>query len=443
MMWVIVSPRTPAVEGPDVVSLTPSGTETRVIEFRGLLGAQVVTYQATDITNGMPYPEALSVNRSDQVVGAYVAGNQFHGFIGMGPGRGTFYVHIKGDPSSVISSINNHGVAVGSWREPIGSVQHAFIWEQGQITELSPLIGASASVAADINDRGQIVGSADFGPNGNAWQGQAFLYDRGTGVVTNLGVLAGLSYSWGIALNELGQVVGASFDNSMRVMRPFLYSDGSLNELTGQQGIAYDINEVGHVVGAERMGFGTGVQNNPFIWRDGNIESIPFNATPQAINNADLVVGDIMPEDWQEYGFLYHNGQVADLNALTAGLFRPGARIIGAKDVNDRGHILISVMWKYLGFAFLLVPEAITVKDVPNLMVKVLFGVTQDGGGLVLLGKTPVPIDPWGALTAKHWELVFDRASALFFDVIEDPKALEQVQRDLRVAVDEKISQLP
>jgi hypothetical protein len=134
---------------------------------------------------------------------------------------------------------------------------------------------------------------------------------------------------------------------------------------------------------------------------------------------------------------------VTDLNALTAGLFRPGARIIGAKDVNDDGHILVWVMWKYLGFAFLLEPEAIKVKPVLNLMVKILFGVTKDGGGLVLLGKTPVPIDPWGALSAQHWELVFDRASALFVDVIEDPKALEQAQHDLRVAVDEQISQLP
>jgi probable HAF family extracellular repeat protein len=407
----------------------------------------VVRYQAINVTNGMPNPYALSLNQSDQVVGAYLEENRNRGFIEMGPGKGTFYVHLQGDPSSIISSINNHGVAVGSWREPVGWVYHAFIWEQGQITELSPLIGASSSIAADINDRGEIVGTANFGPSGGFTQGHAFLYDRGTGGVTDLGVLPGLNYSTATAINELGQVVGASADlNSIPfVMRPFLYTDGSLNELTGQQGWAYDINEVGHVVGAERTGFTSGVQNNPFIWRDGNIEPIPFNATPHAINNADLVVGDIMPEDWQQYGFLYRNGQVTDLNALTARLFRPDARIDAAMDVNDDGHILVWVLWRYYGFAVLLEPETVTVKvkDILNLMVTILFGVIQDGGGLVLVGKTPVPIDPWNALTARQWEFVFDRTSALLVAVIKEPEALEQAQRDLREAVDEQISHLP
>jgi probable HAF family extracellular repeat protein len=299
--------------------------------------------------------------------------------------------------SSLVSSINKHGVAVGSWREPVGSVKHAFIWNQGQIMELSPLIGASSSVAADINDRGQVVGTADFGPNGDLDHGHAFMYDRDTGDVTDLGVLNGLNYSAATALNELGQVVGASADlnSSPFVMRPFLYTDGAMNELTGLQGFAYDINEVGHVVGVERTGFTSGVQNNPFIWRDGSIESIRFNATPQAINNADLVVGEIMPEDRQQYGFLYRNGEVTDLNALTAGLFYPGARIISAKDVNDNGDILVRVMWRYLVFAFLLAPERPKIKSILNLMVTILFGVIQDGGGLVLKGKTPAPIGPW------------------------------------------------
>lgn len=46
------------------------------------------------------------------------------------------------------------------------------------------------------------------------------------------------------------------------------------------------------------------------------------------------------------------------------------------------------------------------------IVVKILFGITGDGGGLGHLGKLPIPVDPWGWLTKEQLDLVFRRATS-------------------------------
>jgi hypothetical protein len=46
-------------------------------------------------------------------------------------------------------------------------------------------------------------------------------------------------------------------------------------------------------------------------------------------------------------------------------------------------------------------------------VVKILFGIIGDGGGLALRGRTPVPVDPWGWLTDEELDRAFDRAASV------------------------------
>jgi probable HAF family extracellular repeat protein len=425
----------------------------------------MLPYKVIDVSNYMQYPNGRGVNIHDHIVGwnnPHAGINQ--GFIQLGIGGGMEFVAAPaGSPSksgTFVMSINNNGVAVWNWEEIETKICHAVIWEKGQLTDLAPLIGASSCAAMDINDRGQIVGIADFAPipSGTAvdlgMKGHAFLYETNGGGVTDLGVLAGHSMSRAEAVNELGQVVGISAhwdapSYTQYSIRPFLYKDGSLNELTGEEGTAVDINDLGHVLGARQLSLQNPpfTKNKPFIWRDGKVESIPLDdADPKAINNSDQVVGEVWTQ-YPHYGFLYQKGQVTNLNTLVAGQLPAGAYIGYAWDINDKGHILVGGVGPspaFAGFMALLVPDLVTwrvkVEGLRELVVQILFGVTQDGGGWVLIGKTIRRIPPMGPLSIDHWEMVFDYCSALLRDVVEDQYDLEEARRELRRIIDESIA---
>ena len=65
-----------------------------------------------------------------------------------------------GGSFSEAQGINSRGQVVGRSSVVPGEFHvHAFLWEDGQMTDLGTLPGRSESVAFDINSRGQVVGS--------------------------------------------------------------------------------------------------------------------------------------------------------------------------------------------------------------------------------------------------------------------------------------------
>ena len=62
-----------------------------------------------------------------------------------------------GGGGSQAGAINNRGQVVGSAYTASGDY-HAFLWEDGEMTDLGTLPGGSFSFAQAINNRGQVVG---------------------------------------------------------------------------------------------------------------------------------------------------------------------------------------------------------------------------------------------------------------------------------------------
>jgi probable HAF family extracellular repeat protein len=103
---------------------------------------------------------------------------------------------------------NNRGQIVGSvFVTPGGPIRYAALWQKGVLTNLGTLPGDIASIATGINDQGQVVGStwnSDFN-----WS-HAFIYQEG--VMTDLNTLfhtgTNLHATMANKINNRGQISG-------------------------------------------------------------------------------------------------------------------------------------------------------------------------------------------------------------------------------------------
>jgi probable HAF family extracellular repeat protein len=159
------------------------------------------------------------------------------------------------------------------------------------MTNLGTLGGTGHSFAYAINNSSQVVGGA------STYDGfyHAFLWQDG--IMTDLGTLGG-SYSYATGINNLGQIVGYS-QTSNGFFHAFLWQDGAMMDLgtIGEptypgSSYANDINDAGKVVGYSSTS--TGV-THAFLWQNGimtDLGSLGGNFSyASAINNVGQVVG--------------------------------------------------------------------------------------------------------------------------------------------------------
>ena len=104
-----------------------------------------------------------------------------------------------------------------------------------------------------------------------------------------------------------------------------------------------------------------------------------------ALNNKDHVVGDDInyASGYHRYAFLYDGSAITALNSLLPSNVQLDLRLVW--DISDAGHIATAGFWNFNAFTILLVPETINVevRSIIDLVGQILFGVIQDGGGLI------------------------------------------------------------
>jgi probable HAF family extracellular repeat protein len=172
---------------------------------------------------------------------------------------------LAGDSSSVAWAINANGDVVGWSMGPNGTRAFVYTTAGGMVSLPAPA-NRPRTVARDINDAGDIVGSANAGGTD---LGHAVLWKDG--VVQDLGALGTGAYSEAWAINNVGQIVGTSYTagGSFLGVHGFLYTPATgLRDLTpnSDAGAATDINDAGQVTGYKTAVGGY----HAFRWDSGN-----------------------------------------------------------------------------------------------------------------------------------------------------------------------------
>jgi probable HAF family extracellular repeat protein len=124
------------------------------------------------------FSAGIGINDRGEIIGYASSGTTYYAAIW----RGTAITSLKtlpGDVNSFGESINNQGQAVGSTQDSKGNWSHAFIWQNGVMSDLNTLFpehsNLYATMANQINDRGQISGMAVVLRGPHATEVHAFL----------------------------------------------------------------------------------------------------------------------------------------------------------------------------------------------------------------------------------------------------------------------------
>jgi probable HAF family extracellular repeat protein len=238
-----------------------------------------------------------------------------------------------GSQSAQATAINDAGQIVGK------SGNHAFLWEQGKMTDLGTLGGQTSSANA-INDRGQIVGESETADG----ETHAFLWEHNS--MVDLGSPGETSSAHGI--NNRGIIVGAAFAKNIRG-GAVIWQDGkrqSLGDLgpSGSGSTAMSINNGGEIAGVS-SGFapnGGGVVRG-VVWLNGAIRDIGtlggLHSTANSLNGTGDVVGWAELPDQASTAFIWSDGAMHQLGILQNGLVAPGNGT-QAIAINDYGQVV-------------------------------------------------------------------------------------------------------
>ncbi|WP_127508561.1 hypothetical protein [Actinoplanes solisilvae] len=181
---------------------------------------------------------------------------------------------------SMANAINNHGQVAGVRYIPGG--RHAVSWQNGVMTDLGP------GIATGINDQGQIIGSAT-GTGAALWvRGRAY----------DLGAPAGSDDWTPVAINDRGWIVGNAWAGTD--LRAYLWRAGSfvdLGTLGGSGAEAIDIDNRGQILGLSQPA-GADAATHAFLWRDGTTidlhrRGVPEYPTLDALGDRGQLVGSV------------------------------------------------------------------------------------------------------------------------------------------------------
>ena len=302
-------------------------------------------------------------------------------------------------PENNIAVLNRQGAASGGsadtllperfpnypWGD-VGTTTHAYVWENGSLTDLGALDNTVSSFSAWISSNGIIAGAsekAEFDPLvpgivdpsvPDFPETTAVVWHKGS--ITDIGFLPGGGYeSRAVSVNNRGEVVGSATNlipdaNSFAVDSVFLLSNGykyqsrafiwdlrdGMRDLgtlgTGLDAAAYAINEQGQVIGYSYKDTTTPggcttlelthavLDMGAFIWdKQHGIRDVGnFGGTctfASDLNNHGQVVGSSnVSGDLYQRPFLWEKGVLRDLGGSLGGNGATATRI------NEKGEVV-------------------------------------------------------------------------------------------------------
>jgi probable HAF family extracellular repeat protein len=301
------------------------------------------------------------------------------------------------DNTNNIAVLNSRGTVSGGCAETLlpdpngsmfwwtadGDVCHAFLWQNGSLTDLGSLPGTNNSGAAWISANGIVAGISENGQIDPSIAGlpeiSAVVWRKGA--ITNLGTLPGGGYQGAaVSVNSRGEVAGVASNlvpdsNSLLnfnqnlwsgvgygyQLRAFVWDQkNGMQDLgtlgTGTDAEAFKVNERGQVIGdsytSSNPGFCYGVTSGAFIWdrKHGMVDLGSFGGTctaPNDINNHGQVVGvGWVAGDSYNRAFLWENGSFRDLGGFEGNK-------TGASAINEKGEAVgyaqHAALWKHVG----------------------------------------------------------------------------------------------
>jgi probable HAF family extracellular repeat protein len=218
-----------------------------------------------------------------------------------------------------------------------------FLWQFGHMSAL-PTLGGNNGQASDINNRGEIAGTAgttvtDSGcpPSQTSlpvlWEG---------GRVRALPTVGGDPDGIAFAINNRGHAVGDT-GICAGAIHAVSWENGTALALQdfGTGATAQGINDQGQIVGI--VGSADNTTEYAALWQNGvltNLGTLPgdFAAIGTGINNRGQIVGSTLDSGFNwAHAFIYQDGVMTDLNTL----FPASSNLFAtmANKINERGQI--------------------------------------------------------------------------------------------------------
>ena len=237
--------------------------------------------------------------------------------------------------------INEDGLIVGDYisvSEDL-SVTLPLLWAAEMVTPLE-VISATQATARDINDSGLSAGHSLTETENMLLVWQLAALTETTAFSEGLGVTT--------AVNNHNQIAGTIEDMS-GTQHAFVYTATLLMDigtLGGTSSMAYDINDLGQVVGTAALT--DDISSHAFIWQDGVMQDLGVLAASGpaptatsaalAVNAFGVVVGQSQL-DGETHAVLWEDDSMLDLNTLLP-VDSPWELLISATGINDLGLII-------------------------------------------------------------------------------------------------------
>ena len=338
--WVAVAgllTLTACGEGSAPAALAPGAAELGATanSVTRIVGNWQVTITDLGMLPGGTYSSAYDINNIGEVVGR---ASDAAGVVRRVIWQNGVIVDTLPQPGSAVTTatqMNERRQLVGFANQGSGGIGYGVFWDNGTAVKLQPLPGTAASGAAanGLNAAGDVAGGGTGGGGTIPLYQHAGIWRNGL-LFQDIGVIPGGNYSMAYDINDAGQVMGTGTAGGTGARQfAFIWANGTftvLPDLPGPflQSSGRSINARGDVAGLSNGG-------EPVVWKNGVVSALPlltrYATVVSEINDSGDVVGTV-----GNIGALWKQGQHIPLDPW------PNASVNAsvARGINNQGAVV-------------------------------------------------------------------------------------------------------